>query len=253
MQKVLITAGASGIGAAMANAFIARGDNVAVVDVDAKAIAAFQKQQPNAICFTADVTDELQMKTVFDKLLAQWNSLDVVCANAGIAGPAGAIDTLQLSDWKRCLDVNLDGAFLAAKEAAKCFKAQRSGLLILTSSTAGLMGYPYRSPYATAKWGIIGLMKTLAMELGEFNIRVNALCPGAVEGERMDQVIANEAQAKSLEEQQVRDFYVRGVSMRTWVKAEDIANMATFLASSAGDKISGQALSIDGHTETLAP
>jgi NAD(P)-dependent dehydrogenase (short-subunit alcohol dehydrogenase family) len=253
MQRILITAGASGIGKELANAFIQRGDLVAIVDVDPSAVDKFAEQFPNAKCFCASVTDQQQMQVVFNTLDKDWPSIDVIMANAGIAGPAGPIESLELDEWKRCLDVNLDGAFITAKWAAKRFKAQQSGLLILTSSTAGLFGYPYRSPYAVAKWGVIGLMKTLAMELGEHNVRVNALCPGAVEGERMQQVITNEAKAKNLDEAQVKQFYVRGVSMRTWVKAQDIANMALFLASDAGNKISGQALSIDGHTETLAP
>lgn len=253
MQRVFITAGASGIGKEIAVAFMQRGDQVAIVDVDAQAVERFAAQFPDAKCFCASVTDQQQMQLVFDALDNDWPNIDVIMANAGIAGPAGPIESLALDQWKHCLDVNLDGAFITAKWAAKRFKAQKSGLLILTSSTAGLFGYPYRSPYAVAKWGVIGLMKTLAMELGEFNVRVNALCPGAVEGERMQQVIANEAKAKNLDEASVKQFYVRGVSMRTWVKAADIANMALFLASDAGNKISGQALSIDGHTETLAP
>ncbi len=253
MQNVLITAGATGIGLAMAKSFLARGDQVAIVDVDKQAIKKLQSDLPDITCFEADVTNESQIQAVFDDLTTRWNSLDVVCANAGTAGPAGAIEDISLSDWKSCLAVNLDGTFLTAQGAAKQFKKQNSGLLIMTSSTAGLFGYPYRSPYATAKWGIIGLMKTLAMELGEHNVRVNALCPGAVEGERMDRVIAKEAKAREIDEQAVREMYVKGVSMKTWVKAQDIANMALFLSSDGGNKISGQSLSIDGHTETLNP
>ncbi|MBT4077479.1 MAG: SDR family oxidoreductase, partial [Gammaproteobacteria bacterium] len=122
----------------------------------------------------------------------------------------------------------------------------------LTSSTAGIMGYPFRSPYAAAKWAIVGICKTLAMELGSAGIRVNAICPGAVEGDRMDRVLANEAKARGISEDEVRASYVTGVSMKTWVSAQDIAASALFLASDAGAKISGQILSVDGNTETLA-
>lgn len=132
-------------------------------------------------------------------------------------------------------------------------RAQGSGLIILTSSTAGLFGYPFRSPYAAAKWGIVGLTKTLAMELGEAGVRVNAICPGAVEGERMDRVVAKEAEARAMSEDEVRASYVTGVSMKTWVKPQDIANLAVFLASDQAAKISGQIMAVDGHTETLAP
>ncbi|HIL20284.1 MAG TPA: SDR family oxidoreductase, partial [Candidatus Thioglobus sp.] len=120
-----------------------------------------------------------------------------------------------------------------------------------TSSTAGLYGYPYRSPYACAKWAIIGLTKTLAIELGGSGIRVNVLCPGSVNGDRMDRVVANEAKAKKINEQEIRENYVKGVSMKTWVDASDIADMAVFLASNKAAKVSGQVISIDGNTETL--
>lgn len=132
-------------------------------------------------------------------------------------------------------------------------RAQGSGLICLTSSTAGQMGYPLRSPYASAKWAIVGLTKTLAMELGEAGVRVNAICPGAVEGPRMDRVIENEASARGQAVDAVRQSYVKGVSMKTWVTAQDIANTVRFLASPSGSKISGQILAVDGHTETLAP
>jgi NAD(P)-dependent dehydrogenase (short-subunit alcohol dehydrogenase family) len=175
----------------------------------------------------------------------------VVAANAGIGGPAGAVEDISFEAWKSTLAVNLDGAFLTCRRAAPVLKAQGAGLLLLTASTAGLFGYPCRSPYAVAKWGIIGLMKTLAMELGPAGVRVNALCPGAVSGPRMDRVVANEAAARGISEAEVRALYVKGVSMKTWVEADDIADMALFLASDMGRKISGQAMAVDGHTETI--
>lgn len=249
--RVLITAGAAGIGRVMAESFQAVGAQVAVCDVDAGAVAAMQAANPGILARQANVTDEADVDGFFDDVLSAFGGLDVVAANAGTGGPAGAIEDIGLADWKACLAVNLDGAFLTARRAAPVLKAQGQGLLLLTSSTAGLFGYPYRSPYAVAKWGIIGLMKTLAMELGPSGIRVNALCPGAVTGPRMDRVIAKEAQARGISEDAVRQLYVKGVSMKTWVDAADIANTALFLASDMGRKISGQAMAVDGHTETI--
>ncbi len=191
------------------------------------------------------------MQALFDKLDAAWGGVDILCANAGTGGPAGAIETLDLAGWRACLSANLDGAFLACRWAAGHMKSQKQGVIVLTSSTAGLFGYPYRAPYATAKWGVIGLMKTLAMELGPFGIRVNALCPGAVEGDRMDRVLAAEAAARGTSIEAMREVYVRGVSLRSWVTADEVADAALFLASEAGAKISGLAMPIDGHTETL--
>ncbi|MEO0763362.1 MAG: SDR family oxidoreductase, partial [Pseudomonadota bacterium] len=163
------------------------------------------------------------------------------------------VQTLSLEDWRACLAVGLDGTFLTARWAARVLGDQGSGLLLLTASTAGLHGYPGRLPYAAAKWGVIGMMKSLAMELGPSGVRVNALCPGAVEGPRMDRVVAAEAAAGGETEATARARYVQGVSLRSWVRAEDVASAALFLASSAGARISGQALAVDGHTETLGP
>ena len=187
------------------------------------------------------------------QLEERWQGIDVVCANAGTGGPAGRIETLDFDEWQHCVATNLHGSFLTCRWAARLMRAQGSGLICLTSSTAGQMGYPLRSPYASAKWAIVGLTKTLAMELGEAGVRVNAICPGAVEGPRMDRVIENEASARRQAIDAVRQSYVKGVSMKTWVTAQDVANTIRFLASPSGSKISGQILAVDGHTETLAP
>lgn len=246
--RVFITGGASGIGLALAHRFAGQGARVAVSDIDPEALKAL----PSGIDgFEADVTDESAMARVFAALDADWGGIDVLCANAGTGGPAGPIETLDLEGWRACLSANLDGAFLACRWAASHMKRQGSGLILLTSSTSGLMGCPNRSPYVTAKWGVIGLMKTLAMELGPFGIRVNALCPGAVAGGRMERVLAMEAEARGTTPDTLRRAYAEGTSMKTWVTAEDIAETALFLASPAGARISGQALAIDGHTETL--
>ncbi|MEM7496556.1 MAG: SDR family oxidoreductase [Pseudomonadota bacterium] len=250
--RVVVTGGAAGIGLAMARASRDAGAHVAVCDADGAAMSAVDGEG-GVIARVADVTDEAAMTGFFDAVAIALGGIDVMCANAGTGGPAGPIETLGLADWRACLSANLDGAFLACRWAAARMKAQRSGLILLTSSTAGQHGYPGRSPYATAKWGVIGLMKTLAMELGPHGVRVNALCPGAVEGPRMDRVIAMEAAAKGLSEAQTRALYVRGVSLRSWVTAEDVAATALWLASPAAARISGQAIAIDGHTETLAP
>ena len=166
----------------MAERFAALGDRVAICDASAGHIADVQAQMPEALSAQADVTDERQMQAFFDQVTAAYGGLDVLVSNAGIGGPAGSIETLKLKDWRRCLSVNLDGAFLACGWAAELMRAQKSGLILLMSSTSGLYGVPNRAPYVAAKWGLVGLAKTLAMELGPAGVRVNAICPGAVEG-----------------------------------------------------------------------
>lgn len=251
-KRVLVTGGAAGIGRAIAAKFLAEGARVAICDADRGAVEAFACEFPDAISAAADVTSEQEMATFLGEVEAAWGGVDVVCANAGTGGPAGPIEKLSYEEWQRCIATNVHGCFLTCRWAARLMKSQESGLIVMTSSTAGIMGYPLRSPYAAAKWAIVGMTKTLAMELGPFGVRVNAVCPGAVEGPRMDRVIANEAAARGESEEAVRQTYLTGVSMKTWVQAEDIANSIFFLASDAGRKISGQILAIDGHTETLA-
>jgi len=250
-KTVLITGGAAGIGLAMAEAFLAENARVAICDADPEAVATFQELHPDAIARVADVTNENEMDQFLGEVESSWGGADVVCANAGTGGPAGLIEDLDYHAWQRCLATNVHGSFLTCRWAARVMRERGNGLILLTSSTAGQMGYPLRSPYAAAKWAILGLCKTLAMELGAAGVRVNAICPGAVEGERMDRVINNEATARGISEAEVRASYVSGVSMKTWVSAQDIAASAVFLASDAGAKISGQVLAIDGNTETL--
>ena len=246
MSRVLVTAGASGIGRAMAQGFADAGHEVWVTDIDAAALADLPKTWHSR---QADAVDESAMADI----LAQMKTIDVLCANAGIAGPTAQIEDVDLKDWRTCVSVNLEGAFVASKHAAPRMKAAGSGAIILTSSTAGIYGYPNRAPYAAAKWGIIGLMKTLAMELGPHGIRANAICPGAVEGSRMEGVLVREAQAKGMTRDQVYDGYASGTSMRQFVEAQDIANMALFLGSDAARLVSGQVIAVDGHTENPDP
>ncbi|MFS4582521.1 SDR family oxidoreductase [Phaeobacter sp. C3_T13_0] len=249
-SRVLVTAGGSGIGRAMAEGFASAGHQVWVTDVNARALA----DVPDGWHATAvDATDEGGVKTLFSDITAVWGGLDVLCANAGIAGPTALVEDVALKDWQACVSVNLEGAFLAAKYAAPMMKAAKSGSVIMTSSTAGLYGYPNRAPYAAAKWAVIGLMKTLAMELGPFGIRANVICPGAVEGPRMEGVLEREAAAKGMTRNQVYDGYASGTSMQSFVEARDIANMALFLGSDGARLVSGQVIAVDGHTVNPDP
>ena len=152
----------------------------------------------------------------------------------GSRAPTSPIDALDPADWRRCVAVNLDGAFLCARRAVPLPKTAGGGAIVNISSTAGLMGYPLRTPYASAQWAVIGLTRSLAIELGPYGIRVNAICPGSVEGARMARVIAAEAATRGASEEEVRQGYVRTTSMRSFVRAEDISAMALFLCSDLG-------------------
>ena len=230
----------------MATGFDAAGFDVWVADVDEAALAAVPSSWTAVCC---DASNEVDMAALFERL----DGLDVLCANAGIAGPTALVEDIDLSEWQRCVSVNLEGAFLASKYAAPMMKAAGSGVITITSSTAGIYGYPNRAAYSAAKWGMIGLMKTHAMELGPFGIRANAICPGAVEGPRMEGVLEREATAKGMTRDQVYEGYAVGTSMRAFVTAKDIADMAVFLGSDSARMVSGQVISVDGHTENPDP
>jgi NAD(P)-dependent dehydrogenase (short-subunit alcohol dehydrogenase family) len=234
----------------MAQGFADKGAQVWVTDIDAAALENVPTELHRS---QVDASEENAMAALFGEIKSTWSGLDVLCANAGVAGPTASVEDVSISDWKACVSVNLEGAFLAAKYATPLMKEQRSGAMIFTSSTAGIYGYPNRAPYSAAKWGIIGLMKTLAMELGPFGIRANAIAPGAVEGPRMEGVLQREAQAKGMTRDQVYDGYARGTSMRSFVEASDIANMAVFLGSPEARLVSGQVIAVDGHTENPDP
>ena len=234
----------------MAEGFAAAGHQVWVTDVNADSLSDLPAGWQASV---VDAADEDSVAALFAEVREQWGGLDVLCANAGIAGPTALIEDIALEDWRKCVSVNLEGCFLAAKYAAPVMKEARGGSIIVTSSTAGQYGYPNRAPYASAKWGVIGLMKTLAMELGPFGIRANAICPGAVEGPRMEGVLEREAAAKGMTRDEVYAGYAAGTSMGRFVEASDIANMAVFLGSDAARLVSGQVIAVDGHTENPDP
>lgn len=250
MSRVLITAGANGIGLVMARAFQARGDQVWVTDIDAAQVAALP---PGIRGSVVDAAQEPGMEALFADVARDWGGLDVLCANAGIKGPTAAIEDLELEAWHQCLAVNLDGAMIAAKHAARLMKPAGRGVMIFTSSTSGLHGTPFRAPYVAAKWGVIGLMKTVAMELGPHGIRANAICPGSVNGPRIDRVIAAEAEAKGMTPDAVRQGYASGTALKRLSDPQDVADMALFLASDAARMVSGQALAVDGMTYNVDP
>lgn len=249
-KRVLITAGASGIGRAIGQAFDAAGWRVWVTDIDAAALArcpAGWRADP------VDVADAAAMAALFARIGQDWGGLDALCANAGIAGETALTEDQDITAFRRCLDVNLTGALLAVQGALPMMKAAGHGCILFTGSTSGVFGTPYRAPYVASKWAINGLMKTVAMEAGPYGVRTNVLAPGCVEGPRIDAVIAREAAAKGTTPEVVRNAYLAGTSLRSFAKPEDVAAMALFLASPAAERISGQVMVIDGHTENPDP
>jgi NAD(P)-dependent dehydrogenase (short-subunit alcohol dehydrogenase family) len=250
-QRVMITAAATGIGRAIAKAFADEGARVHICDVNAEAVAKFSEDFPDITATVVNVRSEAEVDAWFDAALADMEGLDVLVNNAGIKGPTAPVDDIELADWKECIEICLDAQFLCARRAAPVMKAQKSGSIINMSSNAGQYGFGNRTPYAAAKWGVIGLTKSLAIELGPYNVRCNAICPGAVRGDRINRVIEGEAKLRGVGTQLVAAELVNGQSLTRFVEAEEVANLAVFLASPAAFMINGQDIAIDGHIETF--
>ena len=250
-MRVLVTAGASGIGAAIASAFVETGAEIHVCDIDDAALAAFQKRFPLCQATHADVADETQVAALFKTQQKRFGGLDVLVNCAGIAGPTAGVDKITEQDWKRSVEVNLSGQYRCLHHAVPMLRESKFANIICISSVAGRAGIPWRTPYAATKWAIVGIAKSLAIELGPDDIRVNAILPGIVEGPRMDGVITARAKLEGVEETEMRERYLKRISLRRMVTADDVALMCLFLCSPAGRNIAGQAISVDGNVEYL--
>jgi len=249
-QRIVVTAGAAGIGRAIVEALVAAGARVHVCDVDAEALQACGRALSVGTTL-ADVSNDAQVDRLFNEASTALGGLDVLVNNAGIAGPTGGVEEISPADWRRCIDIDLTGQFLCARRAVPLLKAAGGGAIINMSSAAGRHGYAYRTPYAAAKWGVIGFTQSLAKELGPSGIAVNAILPGIVKGPRIAGVIRSRAQQLGVSYAEMETQYLEKVSLRRMVTAEDVAHMVLFLVSPLGRNVSGQSLGVCGNVETL--
>lgn len=250
--RVLVSGAATGIGAAIAEAFLQVDARVYICDIDVSAVDKAKARNPRLHAGVADVANRGQVDRIVDDACAALGGLDVLVNNAGIAGPTGAVETIEPEQWERTVATNLNSQYYFLRKAVPVLKETSAcPCIIAMSSVAGRLGYPFRTPYAATKWAIAGLVKSLAVELGPANIRVNAILPGVVEGERMDRVISARAEALGLTFDAMKEEYLRKISLRRMVTVDDIAAMTLFLASPAGRNISGQTISVDGNLEYL--
>jgi NAD(P)-dependent dehydrogenase (short-subunit alcohol dehydrogenase family) len=246
----MVTAGGGGIGAVIAHTFAVAGARVHTCDISREALDALAERSSTIAGTVVDLGDEAAIVNWCDLALKDLGGVDILVNNAGIAGPTADVEDVSLEDWRQCLAIDLDSHFLTCRAVVPVMKDQRSGSIINMSSTAGQVGYGRRTPYAAAKWAVIGFTKSLAIEVGPYGVRANAICPGAVRGERMGRVIAAEAAARGLSEAEVEAEYASSQSIARFVDPQEIADMAYFLASPESRMVSGQAIAVDGHTET---
>lgn len=250
--RVMVSAGANGIGLAIARTFEREGARVAVCDVDANALATLAASDPSLHASACDVSQRDQVAQWFASGLAHLGGLDCLVNNAGIAGPTGTVDAIDPDAWDRCIAVDLTGQFNCVRLAVPALRVSSNASIVNVSSLAGRLGFALRTPYAAAKWGVIGLTRSLAVELGPDNIRVNALLPGIVAGERQQRVLAAKAQARGVTFEDVERSAFAGTSIKQYVTAEQLADYVAYLASPRGATISGQALSVCGDTNMLS-
>jgi NAD(P)-dependent dehydrogenase (short-subunit alcohol dehydrogenase family) len=249
--RVLVTAGAGGIGLEVVRAFVAEGAKVHTCDVDQKALDALAKSEPSVTRSVTDVADRAQVERLFAEALAALGGLDVLVNNAGIAGPTGKVEEIKPEEWDRTLAINITGQFNCARLAVPHLRESKNASMVNLSSAAGRLGFPLRTPYSASKWAVVGFTKSLAIELGEAGIRVNAIQPGIVAGERIRRVFENKANQRGISFEDMRKEALSVVSMKTEVTPQQIADMIVFLASPRGRTISGQAISICGDTQML--
>ena len=252
-KNIIISAAADGIGWSIAELCMNNGASVFVSDIDEQKLSLLKNHKSfNSSLFIKKVnaSDSEDVLNYFLELKKQIKNIDALINNVGIAGPTGKIEELEIDQWNKTIDVNINSHFYFSKYSIPLLK-KKGGSIINLSSTAGIFGFPLRTPYAASKWAVIGLTKSLAMELGEFNIRVNAICPGSVSGDRMKRVIEAKAKSIGISKKELQKDYESMTSLRSFVDKEDIANMVIFLLSDEAKKISGQVMTVDGNTERM--
>ena len=250
-KRVLITAGASGIGLAAARAFAAEGARVMICDVAPEAMAALAASDPTILQHPCDVSDRTQVSALIDQAKARLGGLDVLVNNAGISGPTAWVEDLDPEAWDRTLAVNITGMFNVTRLAVPLLKAGRDAAMVNLASAAGRFGFPQRSPYVASKWAVVGFTRTLAMELGPHEVRVNAVLPGAVAGDRIDRVIAAKAAENGVSTETIRDAMLASQSIKRQISPQRVADTIVFLCSPRAGDISGQAISVDNDTQAL--
>jgi sorbitol-6-phosphate 2-dehydrogenase len=254
-RVAIVTGGAQGLGAAIVARLAEEGAHVVVADMNlagAQATAEIVAQATGrrTLALAVDVTDETQVAAMVEQTVAIFGSLDLLVANAGIV-ISGPIEEFDLARWRKVVDVNLTGYFLCAKHAARVMKAQGRGVIIQINSKSGKKGSFKNGAYAASKFGGIGLTQSIALELAEYGVRVNAVCPGNLLDSPLwqDSLYSQYAQRLGITEAEVRQRYVEQVPMKRGCTYQDVTNVVVFLASDQASYMTGQAINVTGGQE----
>lgn len=251
-QKILITAGAGGIGFATASAFAQEGARVHIADINAEAVQQAVDSHENITGSVTDVSDPAAVEALFADLERELGGLDVLVNMAGIGGPTLPAEDLPAQDWNAIIGINLTGTFLVTQHAIPLLKKSPAGTIVTMSSLAGRFGYENRIGYSTTKWGLVGFAKTLSLELGQYGITSNTIHPGAVAGPRMETVLKGRAETNGTSYEEEEANALKNQSVKKFIDAADIAALIMFLAGPHGRTITGQQLPIDGDSKAAS-
>lgn len=251
-QRVLITAGAGGIGLAIAKAFVAGGARVHIADVNAEAVQEITKQYPKITGTVGDISKPADLDALFQDVQNQLGGLDVLVNNAGIAGATAPVVDYPVDTWNAVVNLNLSGTFMVTQRAIPLLKQSSAGSIIVMSSLAGRFGYQNRVAYSTTKWGLVGFAKTLSLELGPFGITTNTIHPGAVDGPRIQSVFEGRAQVSGRTVAEETALALANQSVKKFINPDDIAALTVFLAGPHARTISGQMFPIDGDSKAAS-
>jgi NAD(P)-dependent dehydrogenase (short-subunit alcohol dehydrogenase family) len=252
-KRAVITGAGGGIGRQTAELFARAGAAVYINDIDADAIDAARADIPGLAGTVTDMSDSSAIEGFFNQAVAHLGGLDILVNNVGSAGPTAGVEDVSLEDWNACMNVNVTSTFLCIKSAVPHLRNAGGGSIVSMSSAAGKFGFPLRSPYASAKWAIVGLTRTIALELGGDNIRCNCIQPGPVEGDRINRVIQAKAAAEGRSDNAVRNETAAMTALRRFIPPTDISALILFLCSEYGASITGQSLSVDSGMEGYGP
>ena len=247
-KVAIVTGGAVNLGKCIALRLARDGADVALFAPEETELSEtaeeIRKLGRRALPVVGNIRAPTQIADAVSRCRSELGEIDILVNNSGTAGPTSLVRDVTLDEWNDCLFINLTGAFLFSKAVATHMMERRRGKIICISSIAGRIGYPLRSPYCVAKWGVIGLAKTLAAELGEYKIQANAVLPGPVEGDRMKRVIEIRAQELGQSIEQVTETYHQKSALKKMVQPEDVAAMVAFLVSQEADNITGEAIDV---------
>ncbi len=244
-RHALVTGGGSGVGRAIALALAELEVEVTICGRRQAALDEVARQSPHISGIAADVTDEAAMIALYEQAQSARGPIDIVVANAGMAGSAPAART-TLADWQRTLAVNLTGAFLTVKPALKDMAGRRAGRIVFVASVAGLRGYAYVAPYVAAKHGVVGLMRALAAENARTGITVNAVCPGFVETDMLEQSVSRIVDKTGRSAEETRAALVSTNPQGRFIQPQEVAGAVLWLCSQSAGSITGQAISVSG-------